>query len=78
MFYITCKLFIFRLSKNVYNQSFLALYCGLRFEEIANLTRADIDLKAGIIKVIDAKGDRINVPHFFTQLKRTKSLPRQS
>jgi integrase len=48
-----------RLSKNVYNQSLLALYCGLRFGEIANLSWADIDLKAGIIQVRDAKaGDR--------------------
>jgi integrase len=68
-----------RLSKNVYNQSLLALYCGLRFGEIANLTWADIDLKAGIIHIRDAKaGDRhafITQPvkEMFLGLKKDKS-----
>jgi len=68
-----------RLSKNVYNQSLLALYCGLRFGEIANLTWADVDLKVGIIHVRDAKaGDRhafITEPvkTIFLGLKENKS-----
>ncbi|MGD2272953.1 MAG: site-specific integrase [Desulfobacterales bacterium] len=73
-----------RLSKNVYNQSLLALYCGLRFGEIANLTWADIDLKAGIIHVRDAKaGDRhafITEPvkEMFLEIKVNKPKKRNS
>ncbi len=43
-------------SQQVYNQSLLALFCGLRFSEIANLTWADIDLPNEIIQIRDAKG----------------------
>jgi integrase len=43
-------------SPQVYNQSLLALFCGLRFSEIANLTWADIDLPNRIIQIRDAKG----------------------
>jgi integrase len=48
-----------KVSLQVNNQSLLALYCGLRFGEIANLTWADVNLDTGIIQVRDAKaGDR--------------------
>lgn len=43
-------------SQQVYNQSLLALLCGLRFSEIANLTWADLDLSNEIIQIRDAKG----------------------
>jgi integrase len=43
-------------SLQAYNQSLLALFCGLRFSEIANLTWADIDLPNEIIQIRDAKG----------------------
>ncbi len=44
-------------SQQVYDQSLLALFCGLRFGEIANLTWADIDLPNNeIIQIRDAKG----------------------
>ena len=43
-------------SSQVYNQSLLALFCGLRFSEMANLTWEDIDLPNEIIQIRDAKG----------------------
>jgi integrase len=43
-------------SQQVYNQSLSALFCGLRFSEIAKLTWVDIDLPNGIIQIRDAKG----------------------
>jgi integrase len=43
-------------SQQVYNQSLLALFCGLRFSELATLTWADIDLHSKIIQIRDAKG----------------------
>jgi len=46
-------------SITVYNQSLLALHCGMRFGEIASLTWSDVDLDNGIIQIKDAKaGDR--------------------
>jgi integrase len=42
-------------SKQVYNQSLLALFCGLRFSEIAKFTWEDVDLPNGIIQIRDAK-----------------------
>ena len=43
-------------SQQVYNQSIVALFCGLRFSEIAKLTWVDIDLPNKIIQIRDAKG----------------------
>ena len=43
-------------SQQVYNQSLLALFCGLRFSEIATLTWEDIDLYNEVIQIRDAKG----------------------
>ena len=43
-------------SGRAHDQALISSQCGLRFKEIAKLTRADIDLPNGIIQVRDPKG----------------------
>ena len=43
-------------SEQVYQQAMLSIHAGLRFSEIANLTRADVDLDNGILQIRDPKG----------------------
>jgi integrase len=45
-----------KVSFQVYCQSAIALYCGLRFGEIANLTWADVDVVNGVMQIRGAKG----------------------
>ncbi len=44
-------------SSQVHDQTLIALHCGLRFGEIANLTLSDIDIIHGIIQIRDPKGE---------------------
>lgn len=43
-------------SPQVHDQALIALHCGLRFGEIANLTLADLNFNNGIIQIRDPKG----------------------
>jgi integrase len=42
-------------SQDVHDMTLLSLHCGLRFGEIASLTRQDVDLEKGILTIRDAK-----------------------
>lgn len=47
-----------RRSPQAHDMTLLALYCGLRFGEIAALTWDRIDMESGVIRVLNAKGDK--------------------
>ena len=56
-------------SQRTYEMSFLSLYTGMRFGEVANLTWQDIDFDNGIIYIKDPKNRKGRVAYMIEEVK---------